>query len=313
MGAALALGGRGVGRTWPNPAVGCVIVKDGLVIGRGWTQPGGRPHAEATALAACEPFGGAAGATAYVTLEPCAHESARGPACADTLIAARVARVVVAAQDPDARTNGAGMARLEAAGIAVTAGVRGQAAAAQMAGFFSQQQLGRPHITLKLALSLDGCLALSDGTSRWITGARARAHAHLERARADVIVVGAGTLGADAPRLDVRLPGLEERTPVPMLLGQGPAPEGWHHAADLEALCANGAHHMLVEGGARAAASLLKADLVDRLLIYRAPILLGGRAGVADLGLGAIPHGRWQPHEIIDLGPDRLETFTRIR
>lgn len=309
MGAALALASRGIGNSWPNPSVGCVVVRGGRILGRGWTQPGGRPHAEAMALAGID----AKGATAYVTLEPCAHASVRGPACADTLAAAGVERVVVAAQDPDPRTNGAGLARLSAAGIEVEAGVCCAEAQTLMAGFFSQLQLGRPHITLKLALSLDGSLALADGTSRWITGPRARAHAHLLRARSDLIIVGGGTLRADAPKLDVRVPGLEACRPARGLLGRGPAPAGWQHFASVEALCRAPAHHVLVEGGAGAAASLLRADLVDRLLIYRAPILLAGKAGIADLGLAEIPHGRWLAGPVVTLSPDRLETFTRIR
>jgi diaminohydroxyphosphoribosylaminopyrimidine deaminase/5-amino-6-(5-phosphoribosylamino)uracil reductase len=309
MGAALALASRGIGTTWPNPSVGCIMVRDEVVQGRGWTQPGGRPHAEAMALAGTQ----ATGATAYVTLEPCAHESPRGLACADALLAAGAARVVVAAQDPDPRTNGAGVARLRAAGIDVTTGVLATDAAAMMAGFFSQQRHGRPHITLKLALSIDGSLALADGTSRWITGERARAHAHLQRARADLILVGSGTLRADAPKLDVRLPGLESRSPARALLGHGPAPVGWQHFATLAALCESPAHHVLVEGGAGVAASLLQADLVDRLLLYRAPVLLGGKPGISDLGLAEIPHDRWCAEPIVALGADRLETFTRIR
>lgn len=309
MGAALALANRGIGQSWPNPSVGCILVHNGIIIGRGWTQAGGRPHAEAMALSGIN----ASGATAYVTLEPCAHQSARGPACADSLIQSGVARVVVAAQDPDPRTNGEGIARLRAANINVITGVRADEARAQMAGFFSQQQRRRPHITLKLALSLDGCLALADGTSRWITGPRARAHAHLMRARADVILVGQGTLTADAPSLTVRLPGLEARSPTPMLLGHGPAPAGWQHARALDDLTNSSAHNILVEGGAKVSASLLAADLVDTLLVYRAPIVLGGRPGIADLGLAIIEHNRWQPHPIIDLTPDRLERFTRIR
>lgn len=309
MGAALALANRGIGQSWPNPAVGCIIVKDAIVIGRGWTQAGGRPHAEAMALSGTNARSG----TAYVTLEPCAHQSTRGPACAESLIEAGIARVVIAAQDPDPRTNGQGIARLRASGIIVTTDVRADEAKTQMAGFFSQQQRRRPHITLKLALSLDGCLALADGTSRWITGPHARAHAHLMRARADVILVGQGTLSADAPSLTVRLPGLEAHSPTPMLLGQGPAPTGWQHARSLDELTNSSAHNILVEGGAKVAASLLAADLVDTLLLYRAPIVLGGRPGIADLGLAVIEHNRWQPHPIIDLTPDRLERFTRIR
>ena len=311
MGAALALAQRGVGLTRPNPSVGCVIVGHGRTIGRGWTQPGGRPHAEAMALAAA---GDARGATAYVTLEPCAHASARGPACADTLVAAGVARVVIAAGDPDPRTNGAGIARLRAAGIAVTTGVRTADAEAILAGFLTRLRLGRPHITLKLAVSLDGAIALHTGQSLWITGARARAHAHLERARADVILVGQGTLAADAPRLDVRLAGLEARAPERAVMGRQ-AVAGWRHFASPAALAAmTDADLVLAEGGAGLAASLLAADMVDRLLLYRAPIIIGGR-GLGDIGLAdlAHAHGRWEAQPIVTLGADRLETYNRIR
>jgi diaminohydroxyphosphoribosylaminopyrimidine deaminase/5-amino-6-(5-phosphoribosylamino)uracil reductase len=311
MGAALALASRGQGLARPNPSVGCVLVHSSRVVGRGWTQRGGRPHAEAIALAEAGPA--ARGATAYVTLEPCAHQSTRGPACTHSLIEAGVAEVVVAAIDPDPRTHGKGLAALAAAGIRVSSGIRAAEAEAQMAGFFSRHRLGRPHITLKLALSLDGSLALADGTSRWITGDRARAHAHLERARTDLIVVGQGTLTADRPSLDVRLPGLEARSPARGVVGRGPAPEGWLHFPSLDALTAAAFDTILVEGGAGLAASLLRADLVDRLLLYRAPLLLGGRPGLSSLGLAEIPHGLWQSGPQIALGADRLETFTRNR
>lgn len=315
MGAALALASRGIGITRPNPAVGCVLVKDGRVVGRGWTQPGGRPHAEQMALAAA---GAAArGSTAYVTLEPCAHVSSRGPACADGLIAAGVARVVVAAGDPDPRTDGAGLARLRAARIAVTAGVRAAEAESQMAGFLTRQRLGRPHITLKLAVSLDGSVAMPSGVSRWITGERARAHAHLERARCDMILVGRGTLIADNPRLDVRLPGLEDRSPVVAVMSAGgqvpddvraiPSPAALAAQADIDLV--------LAEGGAGLASSLIAADLVDRLLLYRAPILIGGQPALHAIGLSELPaaHGRWQPGPVLDLAPDRVESYTRVR
>lgn len=216
MGTALALAERSRGRTAPNPNVGCVIVRDGRVVGRGWTQAGGRPHAEAMALA--EAGAKAQGATAYVTLEPCAHRSPRGPACSDLLIESGVARVVAALEDPDARTAGQGFARLQAADIIVTRGIRSDEARRSMAGFLTRQALGRPHVTLKLATSLDGCIAMADGSSRWITGPEARAHAHLERSRHEAILVGRGTYEADAPRLDVRLPGLEGRAPKRVLL-----------------------------------------------------------------------------------------------
>lgn len=315
MGAALALSQRGVGRTAPNPSVGCVIIADGRVIGRGWTQPGGRPHAEAEALA--QTGHKARGATAYVTLEPCAHVSPRGSACADALVAAGVARVVIAAGDPDPRTNGEGIARLQAAGIAVTSGARSLEAEAVMAGFFSRLRRGRPHITLKLAVSLDGSVALASGESQWITGPRARAHAHLERARADLILVGRGTLSADNPRLDVRLPGLEGRSPMMAVMSATDSGrDDVRHLLNPAALAAvTDADLVLAEGGAGLAASLIAADLVDRLLLYRAPILIGGRPALSAIGLPdlASAHGRWAPAPILDLGPDRLETYLRIR
>ncbi len=319
MGAALALASRGVGLATPNPSVGCIIIKDGRVIGRGHTQPGGRPHAEAMALAEAGDL--ARGATAYVTLEPCAHQSPRGPSCAESLIAAGIARVVVAAPDPDPRTNGAGLARLAAAGIAVTSGVRQAEAEAGLAGFLTRLRLGRPHITLKLATSLDGAIAMADGRSQWLTGPRARAAAHLERARADLIIVGHGTWEADAPRLDVRLPGLEGRRPRIAVVGRGVVRRGEglpahvQHLPDLAALCADPALHVLAEGGMGLAASLLAADLVDRLLLHRAPVLVGGGRTLGSIGLAdlAEAHGRWTAQPAITLGVDRIEAFTRNR
>lgn len=315
MDAAIALGERGRGRTAPNPHVGCLIVKDGAVNGRGWTQPGGRPHAEAVAL---EEAGEAArGATLYVTLEPCAHESIRGPACADLLTAAGPARVVIAAGDPDPRTNGAGIARLRAAGIAVETGLRQTEAEASMAGFFSRVRRGRPFVTLKLAMSIDGKIALPSGESKWITGEDARAHVHLERARADMILVGRGTYEADAPKLDVRLPGLEDRAPRRALLTRGEAVEGWtilRSPGDISTL--GDVNDLLVEGGSGAATAFLAADLVDRLMVYRAPILVGeGKSSVGWIGLDSLAeaHGRWRMSDARPLGADRLEVYERIR
>ena len=311
MAHALALAERGRGRTWPNPNVGCVIVRDDRVIGRGWTQPGGRPHAEAMATAQA---GDIAGATVVVTLEPCAHDSTRGPACADLLVAARPARVVAALTDPDPRTAGAGFARLRAAGIAVTEGFGAADAARVMSGFLVRRAHGRPHVTLKLALSLDGRIALPSGESRWITGAPARAHGHLERARADAILVGRGTVDADAPRLDVRLPGLEDRAPARVLLTRGDAPEGWIACRSPAAIATLDADWLLVEGGAATAAAFLRANLVDRLLVYRAPILLGaGRPALDDIGLAALAdaHGRWRLADARLLGSDRLDAYER--
>jgi len=311
MGAALALASRGRGRTDPNPSVGCVIVAKGRVVGRGWTQPGGRPHAEAKALA--EAGEAARGATAYVTLEPCAHVSTRGPACADLLGAAGIGRVVIAHIDPDPRTHGQGAARL---GNAVFLDGRAADAARMMEGFLMRQAHGRPHVTLKLATSLDGGIALASGESQWITGPRARAHAHLERARSGLIVVGRGTLEVDAPRLDIRLPGLEDRAPRRAVLTRGPAPDGWMALASPAAIADAGTDHVLVEGGAGAAAAFLAADLVDRLLLYRAPILIGaGRSALGDIGLASLAdaHGRWRLADSRMLGSDRLDVYERVR
>lgn len=347
MGAALALGERGRGRTAPNPNAGCVLVRDGVVVGRGWTQPGGRPHAEAMALAQAGEK--SRGATCYTTLEPCAHRSHRGPTCSDLLVEAGVARVVAATGDPDPRTNGDGFARLEAAGIAVEAGVRADEARRSMAGFLTRRARGRPHVTLKLATSLDGCIALASGESRWITGSEARAHAHGERARHEAILVGRGTWEADRPRLDVRLPGLEERSPRRVVLSATPslipAEAGTHLPPPLSSdpprvenrpelgprfrgdegkwevineptavVGLVGVDHLLVEGGARTAAAFLRADLVDRLLLYRAPVLIGGGLpALGDIGLAnlADAHGRWRLQDARQLGEDRLEVYER--
>ncbi len=208
MRAALALGARGLGETWPNPAVGCVIVRAGRVVGRGRTASGGRPHAETEALAMA---GGAArGATAYVTLEPCSHHG-HTPPCADALISAGIGRVVVAVADPDARVSGQGLARLREAGVLVETGLLADAAKAAHAGFFSRIERSRPLLTLKLASTLDGRIATRTGQSQWITGVAARRAAHRLRATHDAILVGAGTVLADNPRLTCRLTGARQR------------------------------------------------------------------------------------------------------
>lgn len=315
MAAAIALGDERRGATAPNPHVGCILVKDGVVVGRGATAPGGRPHAEAVALQ--DAGEKARDATAYVTLEPCAHASPRGPACADLLAAAGVARVVAALGDPDPRTDGRGLARLRSAGIAVEAGMMAREVEASLAGFLSRVRRGRPYVTLKLALSIDGRIALASGESRWITGEEARADAHRARARADMILVGRGTFEADSPRLDVRLPGLKDRAPRRALLTRGAAPEGWVKLGDPGGIFAlGGVNDLLVEGGAGTAAAFLAADLVDRLLIYRAPILIGeGKAALGDIGLARLAdaHGRWAPAGGEPLGSDRLEVYERVR
>jgi len=314
MQVALNLSQRARGRSFPNPNVGCVIVCNARIIGRGWTQSGGRPHAEAQALA--QAAESARGSTAFVTLEPCAHASSRGPMCADLLIAAGVSRVVVAAGDPDPRTNGMGIARLRAAGIEVTDGVLAAQARAAMAGYFCARTQHRPFITLKLATSLDGCIALASGESKWITGPEARAHAHVERARSTMILVGGGTLRADAPMLDVRLPGLADCSPARAVLTRSSAPEGWTRLGKPHDVAHLATHDVLVEGGAGAAAAFLAADLVDRLLLYRAPILIGGgRAALGDIGLTALAdaHGRWTLASSRRLGKDVAEDYLRNR
>ena len=198
---ALALAARGLGRTWPNPAVGCVIVKDGRILGRGWTQPGGRPHAETMALA--QAGAAAQGATAYVTLEPCAHHG-KTPPCASALIAAGLARVVTALTDPDPRVSGQGHTMLRAAGIAVTEAVLTDAATRLNAGFLKRVTQGLPLVTLKLATTLDGRIATATGESRWITGPQARRSVHALRLTHDAVMVGSGTALADDPDLTVR-------------------------------------------------------------------------------------------------------------
>ncbi len=201
MALALSLGRRGLGCVWPNPAVGCVLVKDGRIVGRGWTQAGGRPHAETEALA--EAGAAALRATAYVTLEPCAHHGATPP-CAEALVAAGVARVVIGAGDPDPRVNGRGAAILRAAGVSVTESVMRQQAEAANAGFLLRVRDGRPFVTLKLASSFDGRIATASGESQWITGPEARRHVHALRACHDAVLVGGGTARADDPSLTVR-------------------------------------------------------------------------------------------------------------
>lgn len=314
MAAAIALGDEARGTTAPNPNVGAIVVANGVIVGRGATQPGGRPHAEAVALA--QAGAAAAGAVLYTSLEPCAHVSPRGPACADLIVAAGIARACVALQDPDLRTAGQGIARMRDAGIRVDVGQGAPDATRSMAGFLTRLALGRPFVTLKLAISIDGRIAMADGTSRYITGPEARAHGHLQRARSDAILVGRGTFDADAPRLDVRLPGLEDRSPRRFLLTTRDAPPGWTAlAAPRDIAGLHGVNDLLVEGGSMTAAAFLAADLVDRLLIYTAPILIGGtgRAAVGALELPdlAAAHGRWRRCDSVSLGSDRLDVYER--
>lgn len=304
MRAALALAARGLGRVWPNPAVGCILVQPGppeRVVGRGWTQPGGRPHAEADALARA---GDAAhGATAYVTLEPCSH-TGETPPCADALVTAGVGRVVVAIQDPDERVAGRGIQRLREAGIPVALGCEAIAARRLNAGFLSRVERGRPWVALKTATSLDGRIATASGKSQWITGPEARARGHLLRARFDAILTGSGTVRADNPRLTCRLWGLEDRSPLPVVMrGREPLPADGHlmtggmtrffgdgerpdPAAVLTELAASGITRLLIEAGAGIASAFLNQDLVDEIHWFRAPSVIGadGLAAIGDLG-----------------------------
>ena len=316
MAEAVRLGEAARGRSAPNPNVGCVIVSSkGQVVGSGATASGGRPHAEAIALG--QAGSKAKAATVYVTLEPCAHESPRGPACTDLLLEAKPARVVTALKDPDPRTAGKGIKRLRDAGIEVKLGIGRKAAEESLAGWLTRLELGRPRITLKLALSIDGKIALPSGESKWITGEDARKHVHLERAHSDMILVGRGTYLADAPRLDVRLPGLEDWSPRRALLTRGDAVEGWEilqNPHDVTRL--HDVNDLLVEGGSATATAFLEADLVDRILIYRAPIIVGeGKSSFGYVGLDAIAdaHGKWRPVDGRRLGVDRLEVYERVR
>lgn len=328
MRAALALARRRLGLTWPNPSVGCVLVREGRVVGRAATALGGRPHAEPLALAIAGT--GAAGATAYVTLEPCCHFG-RTPPCTDALIAAGIARVVAAVRDPDPRVNGEGVARLAAAGIAVEEGLLAAEAEDVVAGFCSRVRRGRPAVTLKLASTLDGRIATRGGESRWITGEAARRVAHGLRGRHDAVLVGIGTVLADDPELLCRIPGFAPSAPVrvvadstlriplnsKLVAGAREAPtwilhrndadsernqalaergvrllairdgaDGVDLSAGLTALGEAGLTTVLVEGGAKLAASLLAADLVDRLVWFHAPSVLGGDAWPAAAALG---------------------------
>lgn len=261
MRTALGLARRGLGRVWPNPAVGCVIVAGNEVVGRGRTADGGRPHAEAAALA--EAGARARGATAYVTLEPCVREGRAGP-CTDALIASGVARVVIAIEDPNSRVSGAGLAALRAAGIEVEVGCLAADATALNRGFLRRVSTGRPMLTLKLAASLDGRIATGTGESRWITGPRARTEVHLLRAQSDAILVGAGTVRSDNPRLDVRELGMGDRSPVRVVVsGALSLPRDGHLAATASTAPLWLFHDIEADEGRRKAWSELGAELIE--------------------------------------------------
>ena len=309
MAATASLAARGRPLSKPNPAVGAIIVKDGIVVGRGWTRPGGRPHAEAVAL---EQAGdNAKGATLYVTLEPCAHLSERGPACAELVAKSGLARVVIGCEDPDPRTAGSGLVAIRAAGIEAEI-IASPEAEASLAGYLMLRRHHRPHVTLKLALSQDGCLAFPPRGDRWLTGEAARAHCHAMRARSDAIAVGRGTLQADNPRLDVRLPGLEDRSPERWLLTRGQAPQGWRTLGSPGAIRdMEDVQYLFIEGGAETAQAFIDAGLVDSLLIYRAPVEIGN--GVPALpALAQQAMAGWRLEDSRPLGKDTLEVYTRL-
>ncbi len=326
MAHALLLAARGLGNVWPNPAVGCVLVKDGRVVGRGWTQPGGRPHAEVVALT--QAGDSARGATAYVTLEPCAHHG-QTPPCTDALVAAGVARVVTAKTDPDPRVSGQGHAKLRAAGVGVTEGVLADQAARMNEGFFRRILGGTPHVTLKLAMSLDGRIANAAGASRWVTGPESRARVHVLRATHDAVMVGIGTALVDDPDLTVRNLGFlrqplrivldshlrlaagsrlartarvvpvwlvhaETATIPPALAGTGvdlipcsTDAAGRINIYDaLNRLAARGLTRIFCEGGAGVAAALLGGNHVGELIAFTAGHVFGAQGTPATGPLG---------------------------
>ncbi|MFP5320728.1 MAG: bifunctional diaminohydroxyphosphoribosylaminopyrimidine deaminase/5-amino-6-(5-phosphoribosylamino)uracil reductase RibD [Acidimicrobiia bacterium] len=292
----------------PNPWVGCAIVDGQGLVAVGATRPPGQAHAEVDALEAAGPR--ADGATAYVTLEPCSHHGRTGP-CADALVEAGIRRVVVAVTDPDPRVSGQGIERLRAAGVDVTVGPGAEAVERQLQAYLHQRRTGRPYVVLKLAATLDGRTAAPDGSSRWITGAAARADVHRLRAESDSIVVGAGTVRADDPSLTVR--DAEGPDPERIVLGAAPAGAKVHPCTEwdgrLEDLLAElgrrGHVQTLFEGGATVAASLHRARLVDRYVLYLAPALLGG-----DDGRGVF-HGAGAA-TIADAWRGRLDAVTRL-
>lgn len=314
MAAAIALSMRGRGHSGPNPNVGCIIVKNNQIIGRGWTQMSGRPHAEAMALdMAARHCDDLADTDIYTTLEPCHHQSPRGPDCASSIIAAKPSRLICAMADPDPRTNGKGLERIRVAGISVSENVKSREARSAMAGFLMRCEHDRPFVTLKLAISLDGCIASANGVSQWITSDLARKHSHLERAQHDAILVGSGTIKIDSPALNVRIAGLEHRSPIRYQLGTSPAPDGWQAINNIDDIAQIPHNLLMVEGGAITATSLMRAGLVDRILLYRAPIILGGQSCLSDFGLENLTdaHGVWQLQNRMTLGKDALEIYEK--
>ncbi|MDR7027090.1 bifunctional diaminohydroxyphosphoribosylaminopyrimidine deaminase/5-amino-6-(5-phosphoribosylamino)uracil reductase RibD [Rhizobium rosettiformans] len=343
---AIKLSETHVGRTGPNPSVGCVIVKDGEIVGRGVTALGGRPHAEPQAIA--EAGEKARGATAYVTLEPCSHHG-KTPPCANAIVAAGIARVVVAVADPDPRVSGRGLKILADADIEVTIGILQKEARRAMAGYLTRQTKGRPQVTLKLAVSADGMLGRLGEGQVAITGPEARADVHRLRAESDAILVGIGTALADDPELTVRLPGLEDASPIRIVLDRRAelpptsklaataksvpviaavaAGSSGHRSAlqelgvevvdaggieDLLALLAQrGVSSLMVEGGARVASDLLARGLVDRIHLYDSSVTIGPGGISSPITADHLPAGFVRVDER-KVGADRLQIFERL-
>ncbi|MDC1293407.1 bifunctional diaminohydroxyphosphoribosylaminopyrimidine deaminase/5-amino-6-(5-phosphoribosylamino)uracil reductase RibD [Amylibacter sp.] len=322
---ALSLGARGAGQTWPNPFVGCVIVKNSLVIGRGYTQQGGRPHAETVALQ--QASNDAENSTVYVTLEPCAHTGKTHP-CVNNLIKAGIKRVVIAAIDPDHRVSGKGIQILKNAGIEVSVGILKEEAEKAHAGFFSILNKKRPFLSLKIATSIDGRIATQTGNSKWLTGAESRQFVHYLRATHDAVLVGRGTVEADNPSLNVRGFGRAVNQPVRIVMDSNlkidtksnlitsakEIPLWICHAKEsefsklsktgamsiackhknggidlqdaMENLAKNGLTRILCEGGGKLAASLLNENLVDELIVMQAGLVIGKEGTAAISGLG---------------------------
>ncbi|MBI2719511.1 MAG: bifunctional diaminohydroxyphosphoribosylaminopyrimidine deaminase/5-amino-6-(5-phosphoribosylamino)uracil reductase RibD [Rhizobiales bacterium] len=318
MDVALRLGRRALGTTAENPPVGCVIVKDDRLLAVGWTQAGGRPHAETEALAMAGEA--ARGATAFVTLEPCAHYG-RTPPCAEALVAAGIARCVVAVEDPDPRVAGRGLAILRAAGITVELADGATEARRDLAGFLTRIVRKRPYVILKLALSADGKIASEPGQRTPITGEAVRARVHLTRAQSDAILVGMETVVVDDPELTCRLPGLEARSPKAFVMSRNrELPAGSRLAARgakllrgtpaeaVAELGVAGINRLMVEGGAAIARAFLQAGLVDEIHLYRSPTELGPQ-GVEGLPEGALQTFMLQREE--RLGADTLTVYEK--
>jgi len=347
LAAAVRLGAGALGTTWPNPAVGAILVKDGRVLGRGRTAPGGRPHGETLALA--QAGAEARGATLYVSLEPCAHYG-RTPPCADASIEAGIARAVAPAADPDPRVAGRGFAKLREAGLQVVVGPLAAEAARAHAGHIRRVSAGRPHVTLKLAVSADDAIGRRGEGGVAVTGAIARRHVQALRSQYDAILVGRGTIEADDPQLTCRLPGLEHRSPVRVILDSGgrlgrdrkvfaagaptwvltaePTPassfrslsiaRGSDGRLDMTAVLARlaeeGITRLLVEGGAAVARTVVETGLADEVLLFRSPAELGGDVvpALGGLPLAAIEASpRYPAVERRRFGPDRLTRYER--